>query len=482
MGIPIFGINIPAPKVKIDKILLEKYADLYRGIRDKKDTVTWRTLIITIRELLITEASDHKKTPKRYHKKGRILIKQLVNKTFLEGLVPEIEYAVGIRGATGRGGKDLDFLLFSGRHFPEPLLWSLAEHIKSAGKTVAVINPVGHYGDGQTRVIGPFKYFRNIKKIIILASTQSKLGGSISVLTNVVKLLRNNNLAKCVKNVEIIIPMFGGSRGHRFGQSQEVGYEVMEAGFNAQILSLITDNILTRLRNEKVSLPSLRFSSIDIHNEEYPRKTFNEVGLEFFSIDSSNTLANGITKFLDGKKAKIPLRLVVCDTGAIPRTQKLANNILFAEKNTHEKIQVIYMEKKRLSAGIVKDTTISKIEEWKKVKDLIKIKKVNIPQKPIFKNTIIIYSDDMIDTGGTAEKDLKFISNLYPNCVIKIFVATHPVLSKGFGAIKRIGADVYILGNTLNWEGLSDVKGIEIVDFAPEIYNFLQGRKESNFH
>lgn len=473
MGVPIFGINIPAPKVKIDKTLLEKYADLYRGIRDKKDTVTWRTLIITIRELLKNEAPDHKKTPKRYHKKGRILIKQLVNKTFLERLVPEIEYAVGVRGATGRGGEDLDYLLFSGRHFPEPLLWSLAEYIKSTGKTVAVINPVGHYGDGQTRVIGPFKYFRNIKKLVILASTQSKVGGSISVLTNVVKLLRNNNLVKRIKNVEIIIPMFGGSRGHRFGQSQEVGYEVMEAGFNAQILSLITDNILTRLKNEKVVLPNLRFSSIDIHNEEYPKKTFNEVGLNFFSIDSSSTMAHGIIKFLDGKKAKIPLKLVACDTGAIPRTQKLAHNILFAKENTHEKIQVIYMEKKRLSAGVVKDTTISKIEEWKKIKDLVKIRKVNIPLKPVFKNTIIVYSDDMIDTGGTAEKDLKFISSLYPNCIVKIFVATHPVLSKGFSAIKRIGADVYLLGNTLNWEGLSDVKGVEIVDFSGEIFNFI---------
>ena len=88
----------------------------------------------------------------------------------------------------------------------------------------------------------------------------------------------------------------------------------------------------------------------------------------------------------------------------------------------------------------------------------------------------------MIDTGGTAEKDLKFISGFYPNCVLKIFVATHPVLSKGFSAIKKIGADIYILGNTLNWEGLSDVKGVEIVDFSGEIYNFLQGRKESNFH
>lgn len=93
MGIPIFGINIPAPKIKIDKTLLEKYADLYRGIRDRKDTVSWRTLIVSIRELLGEKYPDYKKVSHR------------------EPLIPEIEYAVGIRSLVGRGGSDLDLLL-----------------------------------------------------------------------------------------------------------------------------------------------------------------------------------------------------------------------------------------------------------------------------------------------------------------------------------------------------------------------------------
>jgi len=339
--------------------------------------------------------------------------------------------------------------------------------------SIAVINPVGHYSDGQTRVIGPYKYFRKIKNLIILSSTQSKLGGSVSVLANVIKLIRNNDLAKRTEKVEIVIPMFGGSRGHRFGQSQEAGYEVMEAGFNAQMLSLITEDILKRLKNEIKNLPIVRFSSIDIHNDEYPKNTFNEVGLEFFSINSSSVLAKGLVTVVVEKKIKAPLKLVACDKGAIPRTQKLASNILFAEKSIYSSIQLIYMEKKRISAGMVTDTTISKIEEWKKIDTTIKVRKVKIHPKPVFRSVVIVYSDDMIDTGGTAEKDLKFISNFYPNCILKIFVATHPVLSKGFSAIKRIGADVYILGNTLNWDGLSDIKGVEIVDFAEEIYNFI---------
>lgn len=310
MGVPIFGINIPAPKVKISPPLLEKYADLYRGIRDRNDTVSWRTLIVSIRELLGQETPDYKKVSWRFHLKGRKLIKTLVAKTYLEPLIPEIEYAVGIRGVTGRGAADLDLLLLSGRHFPEPILWTLADYAKSQGKRVAVINPVGHYNDGQTRVIGPYKYFRKIKKLVILASTQTKVGGSISVLCNVIKLLRNADLTKRVEKVEIIIPMFGGSRGHRFGQSQEVGYEVMEAGFNAQMLSLITVNVLSRVAKEIGKTPPIRFSSVDIHNGEYPQKTFTEVGLTFSSINSSLTLAGGITDLVKIRKIKAPLKLI----------------------------------------------------------------------------------------------------------------------------------------------------------------------------
>jgi hypothetical protein len=260
MGVPIFGINIPAPKVRISKESLEKYADLYRGIRDRKDTVSWRTLIVSIRELLGQQSPDFNKIGRRHQAKGRKLISQLVSKTYLSELVPEIEYAVGIRSAVGRGGRNIDILLLNGRHSPEPLLWKLADYAKSQGKNVAVINPVGHYNDEQTRVLAPFKYFRKIKKLVIISSTQSKLRGSITVLSNVIKLLRSNDLARRVESVDVIIPMFGGSRGHRFGQSQEVGYEVMEAGFNAQMLSLITRDVLTRLEKEIGKVPEVRFS------------------------------------------------------------------------------------------------------------------------------------------------------------------------------------------------------------------------------
>jgi phosphoribosylpyrophosphate synthetase len=256
----------------------------------------------------------------------------------------------------------------------------------------------------------------------------------------------------------------------------------MEAGFNAQMLSLITVDILARLKKEIGKTPSIRFSSVDIHNGEYPAHTFNEVGLTFLSINASMVLAKGIINLINEKRIKAPLKLVACDAGAVPRTQSLARDILFDSQGISESLQIIYVEKKRAGAGVVKDAEIDKIEEWRAKNKNIQIKNVKVPGKPDFKNTIIAYSDDMIDTGGTAEKDLKFISSFYPNASLKIFVATHPIFSKGFGVLKRIGADAYILGNTLSWDALSDIKGVEVVDFAEAIYRFIQNHDNINYH
>ena len=471
------GVNIPAPKVRIPKESVEKYAQLFKGIRDRKDTVSWRTLIVTIRELLGEKYPDFKKVSRRYHSRGRKLISQLVKNTYLENLVPEIEFAVGVRGLTGRGGLDLDFLLLNGKHFPESLLWTLADYIKLRGKKVSVVNPVGHYNDGQTRVVGPLKFFRKIGKVVILASTQSKLGGSVSVLSNVIRLIRNPDFASRVSKVDVVIPMFGGSRGHRSGQSIEVGFEVMEAGFNAKLLSLPAKDLLEKLKKETAKIPSIAFFSIDIHSQDYPAHTFSEEGFEFTSIDPTGEIAGQIVKLIAAKKVtKLPIRLVACDKGAVARTEKLAREVIQSRHPRITSLQIIYLEKKRIGAGMVLGSTIARIEEWIRTGKRIKKKPLRVPQRPNFRNTILIYSDDMIDTGGTAEKDFEYISSLYPNSALKIFVATHPVFSKGFGALKRIEADYFVLGNTLSREGLEDIKGVISVDLAPAIYSTIQNK------
>jgi phosphoribosylpyrophosphate synthetase len=471
MGVPIFGVNIPAPIVKIDKFNLEKYADLYKGIRNRKDTVTWRTLITLIRSLLGVTEPDHQKISKRIKLKAKRLINQLVKKTYLEILTPEIEYAVGIENKI-KIENDLDYLILNAKHSIESSLWDFFDFVKSKNKKVAIINPVGHYNDGQTRIIGPYKFFRKIKKVIIIASTQNMLGGSVSTLSNVIRLIRNAEFSKNCAEVDVIIPMFGGSRGHRLGQSSEVGYEVMEASFNARLLAIPARDILDKLKEENIKVPKLRFFSVDIHNIVEPFETFKDEGFEFFSIDSSSALASGIIKIIKIKRyMKFPVKIVACDKGAVPRTEKLAESLL--KIDGIEKLEVIYIEKKRMTAGVVGTAEIVNVSEWKVLGNEVVKRKLKIPKKPNFRNTSLVFSDDMIDTGGTAEKDLKFVSYYYPNALIKIFAATHPVFSKGFSALKRIGADYYCVGNTLYWEGLKDISNVEIIDMSEAIYKAI---------
>lgn len=471
MDIAILGVNVPAPPIPIKKELLEEYARLYKGIRSRKDTVTWRTFIITTKRLLGAKIPEIKPLQKSKLNRARKLVGILTKRTYMEKLTPEIMYSLGLRGMGGRKPEDLDYLLVNGRHFPEPLLWALADYVKGKGKSVAVINPVGHYNDGQTRVIGPAVLTRKVRKLVVLASTQAKQGGSISVLSNVIRIIRNKDFTDRVEEIDIVLPMFGGSRGHRIGQSEKVGFEVMEAGFNAKLLSLPTRDLLEKLNRETNKIPKVRFFSIDIHDDLYPAKVFKEEGFDFISIDPSSIFAEEIITLIKNKKyRKFPIRIAACDEGAIPRTENLARRILSLGGRSLKDLQIIYLDKKRIRAGIVSAVKFKKIEKWSKDRKKIKKRSLKIPQKPIMSRFIFVYSDDMIDTGGTAQKDIEYISSIFPNPIQKIFIATHPVFSKGFSAIKRIGADIYFVGNTLGYDGLSEIRGVRVVDMAPAIY------------
>jgi phosphoribosylpyrophosphate synthetase len=475
MDIPVFGVNVPAPPIRIKKELLEEYARLYKGIRNREDMVSWRTLIVTCRKLLGVADPDYKPVRKLKLAQSKKLVAFLIKKTYLEPLFFEIVYALGLRNLKNRKKADLDYLLLNGKHYPEPLLWNLADYLKEKGKSVAVVNPVGHYNDGQTRVVGPSLIFGKVNKVVILTSTQTKFGGSVSVLSNVIRLLRNPRLAEKVKEVDVVIPMFGGSRGHRLGQSEDVGFEVMEAGFNAKLISLPTEDLQEKLSKEINNLPKFRFFSLDIHNSLYPDKIFKDEGFDFISIDPTREIVAEIIEYLQRRHTQgIPVKVVACDIGAVPRTENFAKNLLGLLESKNKQLQIICIEKKRRQAGVVSSAKISKIEEWKKEGGKIEKKRMRIPKKSSLKESILIYSDDMVDTGGTAEKDLNYLSGVYPNCIMKIFVATHPVLSMGLSAFKRVGADVYFVGNSLNIEGLSDQVNVRLVDLAPSIYSAIE--------
>lgn len=475
MDIPIFGVNVPAPPIRIKKELLEEYARLYKGIRNREDTVSWRTLVVTCRKILGVADPDYKPVRKSKLAQSKKLVALLVKKTYLEPLFFEIVYALGFRNIKNRKKADLDYLLFNGKHYSEPLLWNLADYLKEKGKSVAVVNPVGHYNDGQTRVVGPSVIFGKINKVVILTSTQTEFGGSVSVLSNVIRLLRNPRLAEKVKEVDVVIPMFGGSRGHRLGQSEDVGFEVMEAAFNAKLISLPAEDLLEKLSKEINNLPKFRFFSLDIHNSLYPNKIFKDEGFDFISVDPTGEIVKDIIEYLHRRRVQsVPVKVVACDTGAVPRTENFAKNLLGLLGSKNKELQVICIEKKRPQAGTVSSVKISKIEEWKREGGKIVKSRMRIPKKSSLKESVLIYSDDMIDTGGTAEKDLNYLSGVYPNCIMKIFVATHPVLSRGLSAFKRIGADVYFVGNSLNIEGLSEQANVQLVDLAPSICGAIE--------
>ena len=127
-----------------------------------------------------------------------------------------------------------------------------------------------------------------------------------------------------------------------------------------------------------------------------------------------------------------------------------------------------------MAAGKVTSAEIEKIETFVKKDGKIIVKPAKFSGRPSFQNVTLVFSDDMVDTGGSAEKDVVFISKHFPNASLKIFAASHPVFSKGFGAMKRIGADYYVLGNSLNWEGLDERSGVTLVDFSPSIYKAIK--------
>ena len=235
------------------------------------------------------------------------------------------------------------------------------------------------------------------------------------------------------------------------------------------------EDLLKKLSKETNKLPNIRFFSLDIHNSLYPKKIFNEEGFEFVSIDPTQEMVGEIANFLFKKRMiNIPVKIVACDTGSIPRTEKLAEKLLISpDLPAGRQVEVVYMQKKRIQAGVVSSAKIAKIEKWKKEGKKIIKSTLGVPKKSSLKETVLIYSDDMIDTGGTAEKDINFLSGIYPNCAIKIFVATHPVLSRGHSAFKRIGADIYFVGNSLNIEGLSEQSNVRLVDMASAIYRAI---------
>lgn len=467
--------NVVEPPIRISKDLTERYVRLYKGVRSRRDPITWRTFIIETKILLGSKDPDNRSLSPGKFVRAKKLLDVLLAGTYMENIKEEIYIALGFEKFVKEDCEDLDALLINAHHSSEPLLWTLADEYKRKGKRVAVINPVGHYSDRQIRILSVGGVVRDIKKVIILSSTQFTYGGSITVLSNTIRTLRNVDLATKVDEVDIVFPMFGGSRGHRPGQSYEIGYEVLEAIFNAKILALITEDLIEKLQDQIGELtPKFRFFSVDIHSMDYPAKVFAEEGLDFKSISPATDVAEEVYKVIREKRLlSKPIRLVACDMGAISRTESLAKALLVNKRNKLNNVDVVYIRKTREKAGVVRDVKVEKVIRWKMLKNGVSHNKIK--HKDVEKGEyVLLYSDDMIDTGGTAKKDIKLLERIYPNARLKIYAATHPILSSSSDTLENMGADMYLLGNTLNPLHLDEHSNVRIVDLAPSIYMELE--------
>lgn len=445
------------------------FIDLYAGIRNRQDTVTARTLLVDLRKLLHSPDPEHQEPAPETYNNALDLVEFLTQNTHLENLTPEILYSLGY-------DKDicypsLDALVVNARHLPEPLSYTLADEIDKTGGNVAYINPVGHYADGETRMVFFSKLTRPVDHLVILASTQAQQGGSFEVLNKAMRIARNPEVANQIKYVNVVIPTWGGSRGHRLGQDERLGFEILEAKQNAKLLALHAKDICERLKIEGNNVPQFRFFSVDIHNNEYPAKEFAEYGFEFHSISPAKEFAKAIGAHLKERDlAQLPVRFVACDQGAINRTEELAKQYLRSSSQPNPSCEIVYIDKVRKTAGEVSSASFNHISSLQLQKDgCIKVVKQNMEKYDWTKPCVIIPTDDMFDTCGTAAKDVNLLRSKFVNCQYLIFAATHGVFSKGCDNLGKIKANHYFVSNTLKPDGLLQRDDVTIVDMAPAI-------------
>lgn len=385
----------------------------------------------------------------------------------MEKLYHEALSSLGVSQRAVR--EDLDLLIVNAHHSSEPLFWGLIEEAKKEKLNFAGINPVGHYSDQQIRILSPLGKYFTAKRILIITSTQGVYGGGITLLINVLRILRNEMLTRKTQNIDIVIPMFGGSRGHKIGQLPEIGYEVLEMINNPKMLCLMIRDIKRKLTLRKIKFPTVKFYSVDIHNEVLPARTFAGYHFPFINILPSKEIAKELTKVIKRKRlTKYPLYVTICDFGACTRAENLIKAFLKYNSHYSHQVKVINIKKERKQAGVITSAKINQMTSYLlKNKKIIK-KTLTVP-KISYRPYTLFYIDDMIDTGGTAKKDMGIVLSKFPNPRMKIFAATHPIFSKDLSPLDTIGADLYLIGNTLKVPGLKEIPKVTIVDVSRSI-------------
>lgn len=476
----------------------ELYEALYAGLRDVGDPVTWRTMLVDVASMLGVDRPEWEPVPQMYDAEAQSLLLSLVGDTSWRLLVPEMMVGLGLPEPSA-DIELLDFLVANGRRFgPDPLFWRLTEEAEGGGFQAALFNPVGNYNDGQPRVAGPRSLLRGVNNFVVLVSTQSMDGGSQDTLVDVARLIRNPDFGRHVSRLNIVIPMIGGSRGHRLGQSETMTYEVLEMIAGPKALALPLQDIVRSLRwdllkSELASinplgvlrylaglgLPDLRVVTVDIHNDELPARVYRKHGIEFVSASPAIEFANAVyTQIETQHLLDVPVKVIVCDEGAIGRSEGVALHLLHHPKNHLETVDLVYVDKTRIRAGEVSSAHVSRVFRWTKEADGSVAKtEMETPStdNPSNEGCVVVFSDDMADTCGTATRDVALIKRYFSNIYRSMFIFTHPVLSRGIHVLDTVGVNIFLIGNTLRKpDELWNRDDVVMVDMAPAILRAIQ--------
>jgi len=447
------------------------YSELHKGLRDRGDTTTWLTTIIDSRKLL-GSPDPERQVPDVSRKVAMKYFELLYGGTYLEPLIPESMYALGVDISEREDFGKIDFLFLNGRHKPEPLLWNVAEKMSDGGMSVAVVNPVGHYPSRETRIIGPAKLFHDVDNAVLLASTQEEHGGSMALLEDAVDYFYEEKVSERIRRVSIVMPWIAGSRGHTPGQDVRIGHEVLQAESAPAQFSRGISALRKKLGGKS---PEFRVLTVDIHNEQLPGDVFKEHGVEFESVCPMREFAHAAIQEVNEQGfGGMPVRVVASDHGALARTKRFASWFLRNPECSVNTLEIVEISKARSRAGEVERAEVNNISIVSLGrKGEVKIESNGMGSK-IEGSYVRVPVDDMVDGGGTSEKEDRYLNEIYPEAAFKIFVATHPVMSLGPDVVvSRTGADVVIVGNTLMPEGISRNDKVRVVDVSGPIVEAL---------
>ncbi len=484
------AVRVDSLPAFIDPRHSHRFEALYHGLRHPSDKPTLRTILVDLSLMLGVPQPEWELVPPTQFNHAHELITALTVNTHFAPLLPEFLCGLGFDPKSvirEIQPQPLDFLILSGRFGQDPLFDALADHLAEQGRKVASLNVVGTYNDQQRRFMGLPLLTRPVDHAVVLAQTQAQRGGSFKTLRHALRTLKNIAVAQKISRVDTIVPFYAGGRGHRLSQRPSMGFEVFEASTAARELSNTIHEVTNSLRGSSrhglTRIPQFTVYTIDIHNPEEPGRTFRRHRIDFVSLNPAPEFADAIYQEIQLRDLlHLPLRIVACDQGAIPRTETTAQYLLRHPQNRLRYVDVVYIHKTRIDAGIV-DPTKTKVARVIRfaINPSDSIHPTQLPpptpDHPDTQPCILIPTDDMADTGGTAAADMQIINQHYPRAKFKMFVATHPVLSQGPQKLNRIEADIVILGNTLPTEDLTHQNGVEpdvrIANLAPTLARAL---------